>query len=72
MSLWLGQTQPRGNGMEDTTHPGLPSSRPPKLLSQNPTLTLASHPSRRAGVCNPYRHRLDLGDSVLEGCEQEL
>lgn len=45
---------------------------PSKLLSQNLTLTLASHPSRRAGVWNPYRHRLDLGDSVLEGCEQEL
>lgn len=50
--------------------PRLPPSRPPKLLSQN--LTLAFYPSRRAGVWDTYRHRLDLGASILEGCGQEL
>lgn len=71
MSLWLGQTQPRVNGMGDTTHPGLPPHLP-RLLSQHLTLTLASYPSRGAGVWDPYRLRLDLGEPVLEGCGQEL
>lgn len=57
MSLCLGRTQPKGNGMGTKTPPWTP---PPKLLSQYLTLTPASHPLVRAGVWDPYRHRLDL------------
>ena len=47
MSLWLGRTQPKQNGMGDKTHPGFPPH--PKMLSQYLTLALASHPLGRAG-----------------------
>lgn len=58
MSLWLGRTQPEGNGLGNKTH----------LYS---ALISASHPLGGAGIWDPDGHRPDLGDKSLGVCVGE-
>lgn len=55
MSLWLGRTQPEGNGLGNKTH-------------SYSALISASHPLGGAGIWDPDGHRPDLGDKSLGVC----